>query len=95
MLVRSRRADCGRHPDGTAARVRITERSPDRHGRGVDYSIASVERLFAFSIMLIGLERVSGFCFRRGHLSSIQVDAGAWHELDHALFRSSLEQRVC
>jgi hypothetical protein len=24
--------------DGTAVRPRITERSPDRHGRGVDYS---------------------------------------------------------
>src|SRR6266508_3364464 len=32
--------------------------SPDRHGRGVDYSIALVERLSAFFIMLIGFEWV-------------------------------------
>jgi hypothetical protein len=38
----------------------ITERSPDRHGRGVDYSTAPVECLSAFFIMLIGFERVSG-----------------------------------
>ncbi len=30
--------------DGTAVRVWMTERSPDRHRRGVDYSIAPVRR---------------------------------------------------
>src|ERR1700756_2291695 len=33
--------------------------------------------------------------FRRAHPSGIQVDTGAWHELDRALFRSSIEQRFC
>src|SRR5258708_39377647 len=33
-------------------------RSSDRHGRGVDYSIALVERPSAFFIMLIGFEWV-------------------------------------
>jgi hypothetical protein len=33
-------------------------RSLDRHGRGVDYSIALVERLSAIFIMLIGFEWV-------------------------------------
>jgi hypothetical protein len=28
-------------------------RSPDRHGRGVDYSIALVERLSAFFIIIL------------------------------------------
>src|SRR6516165_4070580 len=36
----------------------LRRRSPDRHGRGVDYSIALVERLSAFFIMLIGFEWV-------------------------------------
>ena len=42
MLVRSRRADRARHP--RCPRVWMTERSPDRHRRGVDYSIAPVRR---------------------------------------------------
>ena len=36
----------------------LRKRSPDRHGRGADYSIALVERLSAFFIMLIGFEWV-------------------------------------
>src|SRR5215831_5827579 len=36
----------------------LRRRAPDRHGRGVDYSIALVERLSAFFIMLIGFEWV-------------------------------------
>jgi hypothetical protein len=36
----------------------LRRRSPDRHGRGVDYSIALVERLSAFFKMLIGFEWV-------------------------------------
>jgi hypothetical protein len=45
---------------GTLARITvITERrSPDRYGRGVDYSVALVERLSAFFIMLIGFKWV-------------------------------------
>jgi hypothetical protein len=34
----------------------LRRRSTDRHGRGVDYSIALLERLSAFFIMLIGFE---------------------------------------
>ena len=36
----------------------LRRRAPDKHGRGVDYSIALVERLSAFFIMLIGFEWV-------------------------------------
>src|SRR6266851_8878701 len=36
----------------------LWRRSPDRHGRGVGYSIALVERLSAFFIMFIGFEGV-------------------------------------
>src|SRR6516225_4635015 len=36
----------------------LRRRAPNRHGRGVDYSIALVERLSAFFIMLIGFEWV-------------------------------------
>ena len=36
----------------------LRRRSPDRHGRGVDYPIALIERLSAFFIMLIGFEWV-------------------------------------
>jgi hypothetical protein len=32
--------------------------SPDRHGRGIDYSIALVERVSTFFIVLIGFEWV-------------------------------------
>lgn len=45
--------------------------------------------------MLIGFEPVGGCRFRQAHPSSVQVDTGAWHELDRALFRSSIEQRFC
>jgi uncharacterized protein YbjT (DUF2867 family) len=45
-----------RHPERSRGGLR--RRSPDRHGRGVDYSIALVERLSAFFIMLIGFEWV-------------------------------------
>jgi hypothetical protein len=34
----------------------LPRRSPDRHGRGVDYPIALVERVSAFFIMLVGFE---------------------------------------
>src|SRR5216683_310075 len=36
----------------------LRRRAPDKHGRGVDYSIALVERLSAFFITLIGFEWV-------------------------------------
>jgi hypothetical protein len=36
----------------------LRRRSPDRHGRRVDYSIALVECLSAFFIMLIGFEGI-------------------------------------
>ena len=36
----------------------LRRRLPDRHGRGIDYSIALVERLSAFFIMFIGFEGV-------------------------------------
>ena len=36
----------------------LRRRSLDRHGHGIDYSIALVERLFAFFIMFIGFEGV-------------------------------------
>jgi hypothetical protein len=39
------------------------------------------------------LSGTAGFGFLQVHPSGIQVDTGAWHELDRALFRSSIEQR--